>query len=524
MAIGTLSLRSIGPLRPAALAALAALSLAGCSGGGGDPFAEAQAALAKHDYAAARVLLSQAVDAEPQDLAIRLAYARTLLIMGNADGAIAQLDHFADGLAQVPEAVALLGKAHLLLGRPERALEVFTQHGLETGAAYAIACAANLEMGDAGAANALLEQGLAAFPQDVDLMVLAAQRAYDLRDMAASQDAIARALALQTDHPDALRLAGRIAMHERDLDTAEGHFRNVLKVLPWDLPAHLALAAIARDQGKEEEASDWIAKAHEAAPGNPVSAYFAAQMAFEDGDMGAAQQMLSTIRPETGDFPALWRLRGKISAEQGNTATAMTEFERFFRTGGEAADARFDLARLYLGAGKQEEAWDVLSPSLVSADAPLESLQLGRELAVKLGKSDGARLERQIALAAQRLAYDSQLRDADAAMRAGDWAKADTIYAALIKGAAVSDPVVLNNAANVRLQMGDASGGRDLARKAYALEPEDPFVLDTLGWAIMQAEGRTSEAVRLIERAYALDPNNPEIAEHRLVMAQESTN
>lgn len=52
----------------------------------------------------------------------------------------------------------------------------------------------------------------------------------------------------------------------------------------------------------------------------------------------------------------------------------------------------------------------------------------------------------------------------------------------------------------------------ELLNKALALAPEDPFILDSMGWAQFKA-GRLGEAVDYLKRAYAARPD-PEIAAH----------
>jgi tetratricopeptide (TPR) repeat protein len=52
----------------------------------------------------------------------------------------------------------------------------------------------------------------------------------------------------------------------------------------------------------------------------------------------------------------------------------------------------------------------------------------------------------------------------------------------------------------------------ELLEKALKLEPEDPFILDSMGWALFKAK-RYPEAVDYLRRAYGVRPD-PEIAAH----------
>jgi uncharacterized protein HemY len=52
----------------------------------------------------------------------------------------------------------------------------------------------------------------------------------------------------------------------------------------------------------------------------------------------------------------------------------------------------------------------------------------------------------------------------------------------------------------------------ELLEKALKLEPEDPFILDSMGWAMFKAK-RYAEAVDYLRRAFGIRPD-PEIAAH----------
>jgi Tfp pilus assembly protein PilF len=50
-------------------------------------------------------------------------------------------------------------------------------------------------------------------------------------------------------------------------------------------------------------------------------------------------------------------------------------------------------------------------------------------------------------------------------------------------------------------------------RRALELEPKDAYIIDTEGW-VLYRKGHTKEAVKILETAYKLQPNEPVIAEH----------
>ncbi len=70
----------------------------------------------------------------------------------------------------------------------------------------------------------------------------------------------------------------------------------------------------------------------------------------------------------------------------------------------------------------------------------------------------------------------------------------------------------INNLAWAYLEIGD-SRAEEMARKAHALAPNDPTILDTLGW-IMVKKGETQEGLQHLRKAAELSPKNTAIQQH----------
>lgn len=114
------------------------------------------------------------------------------------------------------------------------------------------------------------------------------------------------------------------------------------------------------------------------------------------------------------------------------------------------------------------------------------------------------------------------MRLAGEAIRAGDWAKADAIFAPLVEGDGKTSAALLNNAAAVKSELGEHAAAVALARRALAEAPDSPQVLDTLGWALWREGKRVDEARALLTRAARGAPENPEIAEHWAIAHKEA--
>lgn len=107
--------------------------------------------------------------------------------------------------------------------------------------------------------------------------------------------------------------------------------------------------------------------------------------------------------------------------------------------------------------------------------------------------------------------HEAQAALADAYVLASQWARAQPLYEALAT-ARPDDAATLNNLANVYLQLGDRRA-LETARRAVAVVPEDPVVLDTLGWVLVQ-QGEFAQGLPYLREAQSRASRNPEVLYH----------
>jgi Flp pilus assembly protein TadD len=108
---------------------------------------------------------------------------------------------------------------------------------------------------------------------------------------------------------------------------------------------------------------------------------------------------------------------------------------------------------------------------------------------------------------------------ADGHLRLGHLKEARFAYERLLK-ARPDDALVLNNLALVAQQQNDKTAA-GLAERAYTLRPNDPGVIDTLGWILVR-QGQLARGVSLLRDGRLRDPTNPEIRYHLAVALSNS--
>jgi len=505
------------PTIPAALAlAAAGLTplLAGCDSGPVDPLAAAKIAYADAKPRTAMDLLSDAISADPADIEARMLAAEVAMALGNPDRAVSELERVIETGEAPKDAKARLLEAYVVGNYSIKARETFAELTYDHPEAFSAALGLELAEGNFAAGFAKLDEGLAQFPNDQRLITSDAERLVMLSQPAEAAQRLAPVLEQQPIVPEAHILAGRMQLAEGELDAAKAHFETALTMRPAHQATMLAMAAIARDQGDEANAARWINKANEVGQPHPVGLLFAAQMAYDAGDIDRANELIEKAPPAFMDQSQFLRLRGFVDAARGAHALAVPTLQDYVAATGGDQTARRVLAESLVAQEQFAAAWDVIEPLVGHPQTDGGTLLLALNLAVETGQGDAQQIQGLIRKRASAPDIAPAMRDASSAIKSGDWAKADAIYTPLVAGVGAEDPVLLNNAAAVKSKLDQHSEAVALARRALAAAPDTPEILDTLGWALWQQGRSKSEARALLTRARDAAPQNREIAEH----------
>lgn len=496
------------------------LALTGCSEDSVPESDKAEAALNQGDIAGAQIHIRNALKEGAANQALVFLNARIALEAGNPELAKTEFRKLLNDPQYAQRTAPLLAKALLMLGQGREALEVLGSGKPSSDLAYAGAVSAHLLQGQSDRANTLLDEGLTTYPKSPDLLVLDGTRALQNGNHKHAQAQAARAIELAPKDINALLFAGRVAMQQRKFADAVRNFDAVLALRPQHQTALLGKAAIAYDQGKRAEAETMLKNAADQLGGGsrPIN-FFLAQLAYDAGDTEKANQILQGMG-DLKDFPPAAMLSGLVAAKRGQNEQAIALLRRFISTGGEDGRARFVLATALQKVGSTQEAWQVLQPLADAANANDATLRLATQLAGTLNLPSAAAYKARGTVLAQGDPLARDMVSADKAIRSGEWAQAEKIYAGLLRAhPATTNVILLNNAASVLIEQGRAAEAVPLARRAMALAPKDPIVVDTLGWAVFKSGGSLVEAKTLVQKAAQTMPGNPEISEHYRAMA-----
>lgn len=493
------------------------IALAGCGAPSVPKPDEIEAMLNAGDVVSAQKAVLRASEADPRSARVAFLDGRIALELGNFDRAQTKFQSLLADPTLGAQAKVLLAKTRLMAGKPREALDLLGKGPYQDGLSFAVAAGAKMADGDFDQADALLGQGLAAFPQSTDLKVLRGERALQDGDRAQASQLATEAVKASPKDVQALLLAARVALVGGKLTDADRYFDAVLALRPKHQTAMLGKATIAYDRGDRAGAKAILDQAAAAMGQNALAVgYFRAQLAFDAGKTEEANSILLALG-EVGQFPPAVMLSGLVASKRGQHEQAVAMLNRFLQQGGEDGRARVALAESLLALGDRQAAWKALQPVADAANAPAAVLGLAASLTSELGLPNSAGYKTRQAAAANPGPQGQQLAAADAAIRGGDWAKANAIYTQLLaKDPGSTNVILLNNTAMAATELGDLPRAVAMGRRALAAAPNDPIVLDTLAWALFRSGGPSPEAVSLMQRALAAMPGNPEIRQHAL--------
>ena len=212
-------------------------------------------------------------------------------------------------------------------------------------------------------------------------------------------------------------------------------------------------------------------------------------------------------------------LLGMLFDNQGRVDEALRVLNSVSASDPLAGQARDTAARIMVDEKRYDQALAIAQRAASARDAGVSDFaRLGDVLqATKHNNEAADAYGRAIGLArAQGLQselWPLMLLHATALEAAGRWPEAkQALQSALVL--APDQPLILNFLGYAKLERGeDLDGAEAMIRRASALAPEDASITDSLGWALYK-RGRFADAIETLERAAAKDPQQPEIHEH----------
>lgn len=401
----------------------------------------------------------------------------------------------------------LFAHAYLLEGNTTRALaEAARANPAFGGYAMRVAARAYQQQGDFASAQAIMEQLLAAAPQDSLAWSDMGRLRLQMGDMGGAIDAATRATTLDRNNIEALTLRGELVRGQYGLVAALPWFEAALAHDAYYHPALIEYAATLGDAGRSVDMLAATRRALATRPGSPQAYYLQAVLAARAGNWDLAQQLLNRTRGQLSVVPGALLLQGVVAYQNGAEEQAIQVWRMLVGRQPMNITARRLLGTALLRGGDPRGALDVLRPLAMRSDTDSYSLGLIARALEANGQRGGA---------AQFLDRASVPARAGAAPFGSDDPLAQVHQNAQL---APTEPVARLQFVRGLLEGGDTAGAAVQAQDITRLMPGSPAAWLALGDTLV-AGNRSADAIQAYRHAADLRFDEPTLL--RLIDVQE---
>ena len=456
-------------LAAAMLAGTAACSNAPAGAGGAQgAYQRGVSALDRNLPAEARIEFLNAIKADPNDGKVRIAQARTYLLLGDGVAAEAELARARQLNVPLADTHHLMAHALLLQNRAQDALAEAAK-APPAHAAYAARMRgrAYMVLADAGRAGAAFEEAIAAGGNDSGVWTDVARFRRGTSDIAGAVAAADKAVQLDPRNVDALSLRGELTRSQYGLAAAMPWFDKALQIDPNHVPTLVERAATLGDLGRMKEMLAETRKILTISPNNPVAYYLQAMLAARANKYDLARSIYQRTGGKLDDKPAGMLLASAIDFETGNAEQAIQRLSKLVGAQPDNVKARRLLAAAQWRLGDAAGTIQTLRPLADRPDADSYVLTL-------IGKAYDRQGNTEVAARYLARAAEPQRRTATALLDA----PVDDARLALLRRKLEASP----NDAQLQVQLIRALLGRGMGaealQRARTLQAGSPGVPD----------------------------------------------
>jgi tetratricopeptide (TPR) repeat protein len=493
-----------------AFAGLCALALPACSGTMQSNLTQAEREFASHDYPAARSHLLALLHSRPNDRTARLLLAKTLVALGDGEGASTALRSLANPAAAAGEVAELSAEAALLRRRPDEVLT--TLNGSSTAEAGRLRGLAALQKGDVAAAVDDFERGLAAGGNarlfaDYSRLHMMSGRMSEAMAMASSANRIA------PEGIDTLLIEGELARRRGDRVRALHLFTLGARLYPTSVAALVGKAEVMHDLGRADDLRPIMSRLAIAAPNDTRVIALQADAAAAKGDWAQVRDIVQRVESKLSNTDPTRALYGEAFLRLGQANLALAQIAPVARAFPHNREVTRLQGEAMLASGDARSAMVTLKPLADRSAASAAELALMVQAARATHDPSLSRYETLLKRQPVK-ALVGAFAQGDAAVRTRNWAAAAMVYGRILAATDGRNVVALNNLAYSQLMLGRADRALVFANRAFIVAPNNPSVLDTMGWVTFKHGGDVGRAKRLLARALLIAPTNKAIRAH----------
>ena len=338
--------------------------------------------------------------------------------------------------------------------------------------------------GDTARASSEAQTALQANPRSELAVLILAQVTPNKKQGA---DILARFLEKNPSSREVRLAYARMLVEQSQFARAQEQFKHLLVDQPGDLTALYAIGLLSMQARNPLEAERYLTRYLQALAESPSeerdptqALLMLAQIAEDKNDIQAALTWLEQVEAPTSEADFELQLkRAQLRAKQGDMAAALKLLDNL-KPQDESRQVQLILARaqIHRSANQSRQAYSVLEKALKRYP-------------------DNTSLLYDYAMVAENL---KRYQVMEQSLRKIIRLTPNNQHAYNALGYSLADR-------NLRLKE-----AHELIKRAFELAPEDPFIMDSMGWVEFRM-GRLAEAEKLLRRAYELRPD-AEIAAH----------
>lgn len=322
-----------------------------------------------------------------------------------------------------------------------------------------------------------------------------------------------KAVELRPDWQPGLLLLLETANDEAARNDAVTRLRSYTQAHPEAVEAGAVLARWEVQNGRKEAGVADAQRVLGANPENNPLRFAMVGVLIEGGDLAGAETLLERlIADEWGETDRILLVRAEVQEELGKTASALAGYDRV-PPGQHFVTAQARRARLLAAGGQLDAALAGLETASARAAEFRTPLRLQQTLLLR----EAERRKEALTILDAVLAEEPDNVEAlyDSALLAEQSGQPEQLERRLRRVLELQpdNAQALNALAysltERKIRLDEAA---DMLKRAIALAPDDPAILDSMGWLLFQ-QGRAAEAEDYLRRAYAAFPD-PEVVGH----------
>jgi len=329
-------------------------------------------------------------------------------------------------------------------------------------------------------------------------------------NLALARELAEQACTLAPDNADLQAWTGRLAINQGDRGAALAYFEQAWKLQPDDRNYALLYANVLRQQGQLKDANEVLA----GLPDEPELRFTRIAFALESDDRDLAESLFRGFDQADYPDPEVAAFNAARSAELLDMPEAAVRWYAKVTSGDRALAALVRRAFLLSGLNRVDEARQVLQDARRNGDASTRVESLIAESQILMDNGSSKEAFELLGKALKQTPDDIRLRYTRA-MVAVEMNRLDAAEQDL-RSVLKAEPQNATALNALGYTLADRTSRYEEAQKlidaAYALEPDEASIIDSKGWIAFRL-GRLEEAESYLREALQRD-QNAEIAAH----------